>query len=101
MDHSISQVREMVRTHEIRWSDPTPSRPRREDIDPVDLFGLNYADLAMFAYDTLAELRTVRGLLSAALTLVAKQSNTLARSTRIIQHQRDQIRTGGAPGVAA
>jgi hypothetical protein len=67
--------------------------PRIESFDAARLFGLSPLQVLSYACICREDLRSVRALLGEALVMIARQQDQLARSTRVIEFQRQQIRS--------
>jgi hypothetical protein len=82
----------MLDASEIPWT--LPSMARLEDAPIGVLLGLAPDEVLSYAADCREDLRAVRSTLSEALAMIARQHDQLVRAARVIEHQRQQLRSG-------
>lgn len=76
-----------LRHDEIRWTSNPLDHPEN-----VDLLGLDEREILAYARDFQEECRTLRYCLRESFHALARQHDQLTRTTRVIDHQRRELR---------
>lgn len=80
-----------VNFRELRW-DLRPAA-RLEHVEPEALLTLSPVELLAYVHDLRADLDATRETLHQGFALVARQQDQLARAGRVVEFQRQQLRT--------
>ncbi len=88
---SITPTNQMVHRDEIRWT--LEPRLRLEDTTAEAFLALDPVELLTYAADSREDLRAVREMLHQALEMIARLQDQLARAGRVVEYQRQQLRT--------